>query len=1150
MTLDSDKVFKPEDVAVPPFLSDIPEGGGLILEALKHHFHGKAFATQPATEIQMNLRLDHANSMVTFVAHCKELYNLETDPSEVENLTGKPEHPVLLATMRDALEMWQKETCDRRLWRDGAPVVGYLPSNYAREGLRIPDRFDFDITRDSGLLQLSQSILAATGTIVRHLQDTNQEEPSFDQNSPVIQTNTEIDEIRILLNEAAHDLLRLVNGPVNEYRSFFMTPYTLAAYQVALHFGIFRHVPLGGKINVFELAPKVGIDQDLCGRVVKHLATQHVFAEVEPDVFSHTASSALVARNSDVEALLLMQFDEMFKAASEASTFVQNTAFKSSSDDSPFITRHGKPPYLFYAENPGKGVGFAKAMAALTKMDRSISTLRDGFPWGEIKAPGKVVDVGGASGHISIQLASHFQNLNFVVQDLSSEAIANGKARLTPDIAKRVTFMQYDFFNEQPITDANAFFLRQCLHNWRDEDCIKIIRALVPALEKCKRDTPLLINEEVLPELNEVPKYQEHLSRQCDMCMFVITGAKERSGAEFEKLLRAADPRFEVILNSLRKLQTMAEIIGLVASIGTIAAAGFKAATTISTIAHELGGATVEIMGIGTDMKAVALILRQLKKRLEGMQRVTREVRDVAHEIVALCQADVKDIEEFLKPLTYPSGKDLGLKQKIKWLFDKAKVSSRRASLDSLKLTLNLFLHILDFSEDGEVEEYIREEMSILVAETQHTKTTLLNAEWSEATRRPDEAYLPSPMLRIENVQPESASIGAGTVALFSPDVGYTSTEPEEEECQQMQLANTLPRHRSREFLESMSDDDFIQIAEHVRLQNMVRELAIRIISPQSSNGRDSNLSSDGYPQRSHKWQDGYGTRQSNQTLKPSSNSPFDIGLEAELENTKAKLTESQKQNEILSEQIAEYLAEEAIRAEAKKQEEREAEIRKEVEDRFNRKMEEIFQAQEEAKKQQGREIQIRKEAEKAFQRRMEDMRLAQEEAKEEIERAKVDAENSALERLRKKEEAEREQAREREELVREAQEHARLRFEAESKAAEDRRKAENEAKIAAEEEARKKFEAQSKAAEEQRKAENEARKQAEKEAREKIEAESRAAEEQIQTEKMAREAISKESEKKGITTHSIKTQNIPNRQKKERQEGLRSYFSRLRNKE
>ena len=43
-------------------------------------------------------------------------------------------------------------------------------------------------------------------------------------------------------------------------------------------------------------------------------------------------------------------------------------------------------------------------LTATTLVDRQLSELRDAFPWESLKN-GKVVDIGGGSGHISIALA-------------------------------------------------------------------------------------------------------------------------------------------------------------------------------------------------------------------------------------------------------------------------------------------------------------------------------------------------------------------------------------------------------------------------------------------------------------------------------------------------------------------------------------------------------------------------------------------------------------------------------------------------------------------------------------------------------------------------------------------------------------------------
>ena len=106
--------------------------------------------------------------------------------------------------------------------------------------------------------------------------------------------------------------------------------------------------------------------------------------------------------------------------------------------------------------------------------------------------------------------------------------------------------MEHSFFDQQPIHDASVYFIRQCIHNWNDSDCVRILRGFVPALEKCKPKTPLLINDTILPGLNTRTKREEHDLRQLDIGMLVVVGAKQRTEAQFEKILKRADDRFEV----------------------------------------------------------------------------------------------------------------------------------------------------------------------------------------------------------------------------------------------------------------------------------------------------------------------------------------------------------------------------------------------------------------------------------------------------------------------------------------------------------------------------------------------------------------------------------------------------------------------------
>jgi uncharacterized sulfatase len=56
----------------------------------------------------------------------EELYDLDSDPYEIRNLAGSPEHQTVLARMRQALDAWQRDTGD----------LGLVPEAELRERMR------------------------------------------------------------------------------------------------------------------------------------------------------------------------------------------------------------------------------------------------------------------------------------------------------------------------------------------------------------------------------------------------------------------------------------------------------------------------------------------------------------------------------------------------------------------------------------------------------------------------------------------------------------------------------------------------------------------------------------------------------------------------------------------------------------------------------------------------------------------------------------------------------------------------------------------------------------------------------------------------------------------------------------------------------
>ena len=124
--------------------------------------------------------------------------------------------------------------------------------------------------------------------------------------------------------------------------------------------------------------------------------------------------------------------------------------------------------------------------------------------------------------------------------------LAEGRDSLPDELLSRVSYLQHSFFEPQPIKDAAAFLIRQCTHNWADRDVVTIFKSFVPGLESSSASTPLLINDIIIPEPGTWPRHQERIVRQVDMVMLVNCGAKQRTKAEFESLLKEADPRYEI----------------------------------------------------------------------------------------------------------------------------------------------------------------------------------------------------------------------------------------------------------------------------------------------------------------------------------------------------------------------------------------------------------------------------------------------------------------------------------------------------------------------------------------------------------------------------------------------------------------------------
>lgn len=147
----------------------------------------------------------------------------------------------------------------------------------------------------------------------------------------------------------------------------------------------------------------------------------------------------------------------------------------------------------------------------------------------------RIVDVGGGYGALLAAVLKEYPGLQGVLLDLP-HAIKGASLHLTnAGLANRCDLISGDFFDSVP-DGADAYLLKAVLHDWEDEKCITILR-------NCRRAIPangkLLLIERIVPARFEACSLH-HAIAWADLTMLVEFGSRERTEAEFRRLLDAS----------------------------------------------------------------------------------------------------------------------------------------------------------------------------------------------------------------------------------------------------------------------------------------------------------------------------------------------------------------------------------------------------------------------------------------------------------------------------------------------------------------------------------------------------------------------------------------------------------------------------------
>ena len=197
---------------------------------------------------------------------------------------------------------------------------------------------------------------------------------------------------------------------------------------------------------------------------------------------------------------------------------------------------HGTDVWTYRSTRPDENAIFDRAMTSNSR--RSNDAVLAACDFGRFRT---IVDVGGGNGALLAAVLAAYPDAQGVLFD--QPHVVSGAASLLEraGVADRCRIVGGSFFDAVP-QGADAYMLRAIIHDWDDDEAIRILVAVRHVLEDNGR---VLIIERVIAPPNEGRD-----AKFSDLNMLVSPGGRERTREEFVALLGSSGLRLERVLGA------------------------------------------------------------------------------------------------------------------------------------------------------------------------------------------------------------------------------------------------------------------------------------------------------------------------------------------------------------------------------------------------------------------------------------------------------------------------------------------------------------------------------------------------------------------------------------------------------------------------
>ncbi|XP_061342731.1 probable O-methyltransferase 3 [Gastrolobium bilobum] len=204
-------------------------------------------------------------------------------------------------------------------------------------------------------------------------------------------------------------------------------------------------------------------------------------------------------------------------------SWLQFSTWFKNDDPTPFFTENG----MTFWDHAGHDAKLNDAMASDARLISSVVIEKCK---GVFMGLESLVDVGGGTGTMAKAIAKSFPQLECIVFDLPH--VVDGLQG-----NDNLKYVGGDMF--EAIPPADALLLKWILHDWNDEECVKILKKCKEAITSKGKEGKVIIIDMVL-ETEKGDHESVETQLFFDMMMMVLVTGKERNEKEWAKLIFTA----------------------------------------------------------------------------------------------------------------------------------------------------------------------------------------------------------------------------------------------------------------------------------------------------------------------------------------------------------------------------------------------------------------------------------------------------------------------------------------------------------------------------------------------------------------------------------------------------------------------------------